>query len=202
MRGYDWWKGKTRVFQSNDVDATAESIARGFHYHKSFQHVRDRGENTHTPCSSLPSPFTNKHVNIQITGDIVPLPVSMKIDDTILITFVVWLFVIPVIECHWSPRRLPQICTFRCFISCPEPHGAAQIVVASRGDKTILVCNNQTSSLQITGPVSISNKTSYRESLEGAWSGVKMFISLWDLTGTSAAVLPKCLPNFRAIAQF
>ena len=29
-----------------------------------------------------------------------------------------------------------------------------------------------------------------------------MFISLWNLTGTSAAVLPMCLSNFKAMAQF
>ena len=53
--------------------------------------------------------------------------------------------------------------------------------------------------------VSISDKTSYREisqSLEGARSDVQTFVSLWNLTGTSATVLPRCLSNFRAIGQF
>ena len=57
---------------------------------------------------------------------------------------------------------------------------------------------------KITGPVSISDKTSYRgisQSLEGA-IGVKMFASLWNLTGASSALLPMCLSNFRAIRQF
>ena len=43
---------------------------------------------------------------------------------------------------------------------------------------------------------------SYRKilwSLEGARFGFTLFQSLWKLTGTSAAVLPRCLSNFRAI---
>ena len=55
------------------------------------------------------------------------------------------------------------------------------------------------------GPVSISDKTSYRKisrSLEAARLVVKITASLWNLTGTSAALLPRCLSNFRAIEQF
>ena len=54
------------------------------------------------------------------------------------------------------------------------------------------------------GPVSIYDKTSYREisqSFDGARSDVKRFVSLCVLTSTSAAVLPSCLSNFRAIGQ-
>ena len=49
---------------------------------------------------------------------------------------------------------------------------------------------------------SLSGKTSYRKiswSLEAARFGSKLFQSLWNLAGTSAALLPRCLPNFRAI---
>ena len=55
------------------------------------------------------------------------------------------------------------------------------------------------------GPVSISDKTSYRKiswNLEAARLVVKIIASLWNMTGASAAVLPRCLSNFRAIAQF
>ena len=57
----------------------------------------------------------------------------------------------------------------------------------------------------VQSPVSISDKTPYREisqSLEGARSYVKMFVSLWNLTSSSAAVLLLCQSNFRAIGRF
>ena len=52
------------------------------------------------------------------------------------------------------------------------------------------------------GLYSLSGKTSYRKiswSLEAARFGFKLFQSLWSLAGTSAALLPRCLSNFRAI---
>ena len=56
----------------------------------------------------------------------------------------------------------------------------------------------------ILGLYSLSGKTSYRQiswSLEAARLDVAMVISLWNLTATSAAVLPRYLPNFRAIGK-
>ena len=52
------------------------------------------------------------------------------------------------------------------------------------------------------GLYSLSGKTSYRKiswSLEAARFGFKLFQSLWNLASTSAAALPRCLSNFRAI---
>ena len=52
------------------------------------------------------------------------------------------------------------------------------------------------------GLYSLSGKTSYGKisgSLEAARFGFRLFQSLWNLTGTSAAVLPRCLLNFRAL---
>ena len=52
------------------------------------------------------------------------------------------------------------------------------------------------------GLYSLNGKTSYRKiswSLEGARFGFKLFQSLWNLAGTSAALLPRCLSHFRAI---
>ena len=52
------------------------------------------------------------------------------------------------------------------------------------------------------GLYSLSGKTSYRKiswSLEATRFGFKLFQSLWNLAGTSAALLPRCLSNFRAI---
>ena len=52
------------------------------------------------------------------------------------------------------------------------------------------------------GLYSLSGKTSYRKiswSLEAARFGSKLFQSLWNWAGTSAALLLRCLSNFRAI---
>ena len=54
------------------------------------------------------------------------------------------------------------------------------------------------------GLYSLSGKTSYRQiswSLEAARLDVVMVVSLWNLTGTSAAALPRYLPNVRAIGK-
>ena len=54
-------------------------------------------------------------------------------------------------------------------------------------------------------PGPISDETSYRQisqSLEDARSSVKMPLSFWHLTGTSTALLPRYLSNFRSIGQF
>ena len=58
---------------------------------------------------------------------------------------------------------------------------------------------------KVLGPVSISEKTSFRKilsSLEAARFVFRIIRSLCNLTGTSAAVLPMCLSNFKAIRQF
>ena len=52
--------------------------------------------------------------------------------------------------------------------------------------------------------ITLGGKTSYHQiswSLEAARLDVAMVVSLWHLTGTSAAVLPRYLPNFRAIGK-
>ena len=54
------------------------------------------------------------------------------------------------------------------------------------------------------GLYSLSGKTSYRQiswSLEAAILGVIIITPLWNLTGTSATLLPMGLSNFRAIGK-
>ena len=54
------------------------------------------------------------------------------------------------------------------------------------------------------GLYSLSGKTSYRQislCLDGARLDVIIIISLWHLTCISAAVLPRCLSNFRVIRK-
>ena len=61
-------------------------------------------------------------------------------------------------------------------------------------------CNQH--SVRTLGIYSPSGKTSYRKiswSLEAARFGFNFFQSLRNLAGTSAALLPRCLSNFRAI---
>ena len=56
--------------------------------------------------------------------------------------------------------------------------------------------------IQYQGLYSLSGKTSYHKiswSLEAARFGSKLFQSLWNLAGTSAAALPRRLSNFRVI---
>ena len=58
------------------------------------------------------------------------------------------------------------------------------------------------STIPAQGLYSLSGKTSYRKilgSLEAARFGFKLFQSLWNLAGISAALLPRCLSNFRAM---
>ena len=53
----------------------------------------------------------------------------------------------------------------------------------------------------VLGLYSLSGKTSYRQiswSLEAARLSVIVIVSHWNLTGISAALLPRCLSNFRA----
>ena len=54
------------------------------------------------------------------------------------------------------------------------------------------------------GLFSLIVKTSYRQiswTLEAARLDVVMVVSLWNLTGILAALLPRCLSNFRAIEK-
>ena len=71
-----------------------------------------------------------------------------------------------------------------------------------------LIKNNVSPALtfayQFQGLYSLSGKTSYRQisrSLETARLDATTIVSLWHLTGISAAVLPRCLSNFRAIGK-
>ena len=55
------------------------------------------------------------------------------------------------------------------------------------------------------GPVSISDKTTCFKiswSLEAARFVFRIVRSLWNLAGTSVALLPKCVSNFKAMRKF
>ena len=59
--------------------------------------------------------------------------------------------------------------------------------------------SKKTSKLRVTG---LCEGNSLAWSLEAARWDIIMIVSLWNLTGISAALLPKCLSNFRAIGNF
>ena len=72
-------------------------------------------------------------------------------------------------------------------------------------DINVLSCLLVSSFWLHLGLYSSSGKTSYRKiswSLEAARFGFRLFQSLWNLTGPSAAVLPRCLSNFRALRSW
>ena len=82
------------------------------------------------------------------------------------------------------------------------------LVISLRKFKSISMLHLETSTVcfelddRSLGLYSLSGKTSYRKiswNLEAARFGFKLFQSLWNLAGTSAALLPRCLSNFRAI---
>ena len=57
----------------------------------------------------------------------------------------------------------------------------------------------------VQGLYTLNGKTFYRQipwSLEAGRLHVKMIESIWNLTGILAALLPRCLSNFRAIGKF
>ena len=97
-------------------------------------------------------------------------------------------------------RNLARKRTY-CHMSFPWPH-ARTTSIFSLGVwwSDFFVVN-----LHGQDPVSISEKTSYRKiswSLEATRFVFRIVRSLWNLTGTSAAVLPMCLSNCKAIRQF
>ena len=56
----------------------------------------------------------------------------------------------------------------------------------------------------LLGLYSLSGKTYHRQiswSLEAVRMDVIMVVSLWNVTGISAALLPRCLSNFRSIGK-
>ena len=68
--------------------------------------------------------------------------------------------------------------------------------------KQSMPCHSIESHSKDLGPVSIFDKTSYckiTQSLEAVRLVFRIIRSLWNLTGASAAVLPRCLSNFKAI---
>ena len=70
------------------------------------------------------------------------------------------------------------------------------------GDRQLVYFAPNPTEIHYLGLYSLSGKMSYRKiswSLEAARFGFKLFQSLWNLAGTSAALLPRCLSNFRAI---
>ena len=70
------------------------------------------------------------------------------------------------------------------------------------GKSPLLDCRSHMAWVVQQGPVSISDKASYckiSQSLEAARFVFRIVRSIWNLTGTSAGGLPKCLSNFKTM---
>ena len=84
-------------------------------------------------------------------------------------------------------------------------HRVNQEMLSRRSEDLSMASGAGASRLSITlGLYSLSGKTSYRQiswSLEAARLCVIMIVSHWNLTGISAALLPSCLSNCRAIEK-
>ena len=114
---------------------------------------------------------------------------------------------------HWHGTGYPDIhhqSHFSYSFSSPEINGDCKVLFALIGGITAQECSHWQltgtaglgTRVSLLGLYSLSGKTSYRKiswSLEAARFGFKLFQSLWNLAGTSAALLPRYLPNFRAI---
>ena len=94
-----------------------------------------------------------------------------------------------------------------CVRVCAGAHVYVRACVSIRQS----VCEQQFRQLESglqkrpVGPVLISDKTSYcavSQSVEVTIFVFKIVRSLWNLTGTSAALLQRCLSNFKAMRLF
>ena len=104
----------------------------------------------------------------------------------------------------WTKRSLNLFSWVKLTIShfIPRKLTPSPVKVAP-GSATFGACPRDLIGLPpFLGLYSLSGKTSYHKiswSLEAARFEFKLFQSLWNLAGTSAALLPRCLSNFRAI---
>ena len=102
----------------------------------------------------------------------------------------------------WGPDRIPvahhtSTHTAQMLISWYELFECDRLVMIGTSPKVYIGCQ-----MTPQGLYSLSGKTSYRKiswSLEAARFGFELFQSLWNLAGTSEALLPRCLSNFRVI---
>ena len=95
--------------------------------------------------------------------------------------------------CHYKKLKYPRSLINKC-----DALENQLLLLVSSWSMQLLAPSQQ-------GPVSISEKMSYRKiswSLEAARFVLRIVWSLWNLTGTSAALLPMCLSNFKTIRQF
>ena len=89
----------------------------------------------------------------------------------------------------------------------PRTHGSTSISYPSRtfvSDRCLIDVDEVCCPGDFQGLYSQKGQTSYRRiswSLEATQLDVIMFVSLWNLTGIAAVLLPRCLSIFRAIGK-
>ena len=110
---------------------------------------------------------------------------------------------------HRAPRRGWRWHVWARFVWTPVcgPEGDIELIADTATEATLLHHSHPwlgTGLWPLLGLNSLNSKTSYRQilwSLEVTGLGVVMMVLLWNLKGTLAAVLPRCLSNFRAIVK-
>ena len=112
-------------------------------------------------------------------------------------------------ECKWCLNTMPL---YTCIFFCNGKTNYQKIIngycvkvsPGIQGHSIMLQGHGHIDPVS-QGPVSISDKTSYRKmtwSLEAARFVFRIVRSLWNLIGTSAALLPMCISNFKAMRYF
>ena len=142
--------------------------------------------------------FSNENVRISINISLKFVPKGPINNNPALVQIMAWR------RSGDKPLSEPMMFSLLTHICVTRPqwvNGKMKISCA----EWWLLCSDYTTDLipqESLGLYSLSGKTSYRKiswSLEAARFGFKLFQSLWNLAGTSAALLPRCLSNFRAI---
>ena len=137
------------------------------------------------------------------------LPRSYLLDDNLPVFFLRYYyfqftarFNNRITYCYENKKKkiLPEITTN----NFPEEIHNASIMSPGNTYRSVMlgIKSDMMGPFSLLGLYSLSGGTSYHKiswSLEAAWFGFRLFQSLWNLAGTSAAALPKCLPNVRAI---
>ena len=119
---------------------------------------------------------------------------------------------VQVTVCHWTIRRLNQRMATQltdayvrhvdsiCLIFYTQRLQLVRFYIQGNIFYRYVIYNPNC--IGNLGPISISDKTSYCKitwSIEAARFVFRIVRSLWNLSGTSAAVLPTCLPNPKAM---
>ena len=114
----------------------------------------------------------------------------------------------------WDLERVVKLAWRHCIVWCIRSESVCSTIVSmcvslwwallKLLNRYPIISSSHCNSLEDLGTVSISDQT-YRkisQSLEAARFVFRIVRSLWNLAGTSAALLPRCMSNLKAIRTF